>query len=140
MPSGKSGPNSWIERTVVDVCGEKDILTNMLEEARTGLRVAEAHIVQGGKPPEERAELRGREKAYRTIVHQLQQAIHQVDRLGKTSDIEGAVANIEAAERLVAGVKTSGYKSEYAKGLSQDSLIASRRAVVGLWNVNTEKQ
>ena len=122
------------------MCGEKDILTNMLEEARTGLRVAEAHIVQGGKPPEERAELRGREKAYRTIVHQLQQAIRQVDRLGKSSDIEGALANIEAAERLVAGVKTSGYKSEYSLGVCKDSLLASKRAVIGLWNVVSEEK
>ena len=120
------------------MCGEKDILTNMLEEARTGLRVAEAHICQGGKPPEERAELRGREKAYRTIVHQLQQAIHQVDRLSKGSDIEGAIANIEAAERLIAEVKTGGYKSEYSLGVCQDSLIAARRAVIGLWQVTSE--
>jgi len=122
------------------VCGERDILLNLLEEGRTGLRVAEAHICQGGKPPEERAELRGREKAYRTIVHQLQQAIRQLDRLDKSSDIEGAIANIEAAERLVSEVKTAGYKSEYSLGVCKDSLLASRRAVIGLWNVTSEEK
>ena len=122
------------------MCAERDILLNLLEEARTGLRVAEAHICQGGKPPEERAELRGREKAYRTIVHQLQQAIRQLDRLGKSSDIEGAIANIEAAERLLKDVKTPGYKSQYSLGVCQDSLIAARRAVIGLWQVTSEEQ
>ena len=120
------------------MCCARDILSNALEEARTGLRIAEAHIVQGNKLPEERAELRGREKAYRTIVHQLQQATHQLDRMGKSSDIEGAIANIEAAERLVAGVNARGYKSEYSLGVCQDSLIAARRAVIGLWQVTSE--
>ena len=122
------------------MCCARDILSNALEEAKTGLRIAEAHIVQGNKLPEERAELRGRELAYRTIANQLQSAIRQLDRMGKGSDIEGAVANIEAAERLVQNAGASGYKSEYSKGVCQDSLIAARRALIGLWNVTAEEK
>jgi len=128
------------KRTVVDVCYERDVLTNALEEFKTGLRITEAHIVQGNKPPEQRAELRGRELAYRTIVQQLQVAIRKLDRLGAGTDIEGAIANIEAAERLVSEVKTAGYKSQYSLGVCKDSLLASRRALIGLWNVTSEEK
>ncbi len=121
------------------MCVERDILLTMLEEAMTGLRVAEAHICQAGHPPEERAELRGREKAYRVHVDQLRRAIAQLDRLGTGSAIEGAIANIEAAARLLEEVRTTGYKSQYSLGVCRDSLTGSKRAFVGLWNVISEE-
>lgn len=115
-----------------------DVLLGLYEEARTGLRMVEAHICRPGQPPETRAELRGRELAYRTIVSQLRTAIAQHDRMGAPSDIEGALANIQAARRLIEGVKPAGYKSEYCKGFALDSLQATERAVIGLWNVINE--
>ena len=116
-----------------------DIMLGLIEDIKAGLLIVEAHICKPGQPPETRAELRGRELAYRTIVNQIKVAITQHDRAGKPSNIEGAIANIEAAERLLAEVKTGGYKSEYSKGVCGDSLTASRRALIGLWNVVSEE-
>ena len=122
------------QREVVDVVN--DMLLNLLEEFQTGLRTAETHLAAASAnnlPVEERAELRGREKAYRTHTWQLKRTIQCIDRAGKSDNIAAALYHIEAAQRLVNDVEVSGYKAEYSKGISQDSLIASKRAVVGLW-------
>ena len=118
-----------------------EVFTDLLEEFRTGLRIVETHRATMGKSPEERAELRGREAAYRTCVDQLRRAICQHDRMGEPSLPEAAIAHLEAAERLLQAVEVQGFKSEYSKGMCGDSLIACKRAMIGLiglWNVTSE--
>ena len=118
-----------------------DVLLDLYEEAKTGLRIVEAHICKPGQPPETRAELRGRELAYRTIVNQIKVAITQHDRAGKPSNIEGAIHHIEAAERLIDAVKDKGYKAEYAKRhCLQKTLPGAKQSVIGLWNVVSEER
>ena len=116
-----------------------DIMLGLIEDIKAGLLIVEAHICKPNQPPEVRAELRGRELAYRVNLDRTRKALCQMDRAGKPSNIEGAIAHIEAAERLLAEVKTGGYKSEYCKGVCGDSLTASRRALIGLWNVVSEE-
>ena len=118
-----------------------DVFVDLLEEFRAGLKVTETHRATPGKTPEERAELRGREKAYRIVVKQTMTAICQHDRMGEPSLPEAAIAHLEAAERLLQAVEVQGFKSEYSKGMCGDSLIACKRAMIGLiglWNVTSE--
>jgi hypothetical protein len=119
------------------VC-RSEVFVDLLEELRTGLKITETYIALPGKSAEERAELRGREAAYRICVDQLRRAICQHDRQGEPSLPEAAIAHLEAAERLLQAVEVRGFKSEYSKGMCGDSLIASRRALIGLWNVTSE--
>ena len=118
-----------------------NVFVALLEELRTGLKIVETHIALPGKDAEARAELRGREKAYRICVDQLRRAICQHDRQGEPTLPEAAIAHLEAAERLLQAVEVQGFKSEYSKGMCGDSLIACKRAMIGLiglWNVTSE--
>ncbi len=116
-----------------------NIFVTLYEDMRAGLKIAETHRATPGKSAEERAELRGRESAYRICTDQARRAICQADRMGQPTLPEAAIAHIEAAERLLEQVVASGYKSEYSKGMCGDSLISCKRALIGLWNVTSEK-
>lgn len=115
-----------------------DIMLGLIEDLREGLHVVETRIGRTDQPAEHRAELRGREAAYRSTIDRAKKALCQMDRLGRGSSVEAAIAHIEAAERLVAEVSAGGYKSEYSKGFCKDSLTATKRALIGLWNVIKE--
>ncbi len=114
-----------------------DIWQTLLEETQAGLRIVEAHICRQN-PPEVRAELRGRELAYRVHVDQLKKALCQHDRAGQATHIEAMLHHLEAVERLLADVEAKGYKAEFSKGMCGDSVTATKRAIVGLWNYTKE--
>ena len=116
-----------------------ELLLNMENELKVSLRNVETYLLDITQPATNRAELRGKQWAYSNFIGMIKLVRCQLDRMGAPSNIEGAIAHIEAAERLLAEVTVKGYKSEYCKGVVGDSLTASRRALIGLWNVVSEE-
>ena len=118
-----------------------DIMLGLIEDIKAGLLIVEAHICKPNQPPEMRAELRGRELAYRVNLDRTRKALCQMDRAGKPSNNEAAIHHIEAAERLIDAVKDKGYKAEYAKRhCLQKTLPGAKQSVIGLWNVTAEEK
>ena len=118
-----------------------ELLLNMENELKVSLRNVETYLLDITQPATNRAELRGRRIAYSNAIGMIKLVRCQLDRMGAPSNIEGALAHIEAAERLIDAVEDKGYKAEYAKRhCLQKTLPGAKQSVIGLWNVVSEER
>lgn len=112
-----------------------EVFVDLHKEIRAGLKVIETHRCLPNQPTETRAELRGRENAYRAIEDQLRRVICQHDRQGYESSFDAALAHLDAAARLMEGIEARGYKAEYAKGhCLMKAFPGAQSAVISLWH------